>query len=95
MIGTKGIKTMGCKICGGDMGGFSPEGNHYLCQERAKRNLPTPCLGKRCLCCNGTGHKGHSKIGPMLFLDIGPAAIKRSIEAIFPICQECQGKGYA
>lgn len=84
---------MKCKICGGDTGGLSPDGAHYLCQERAKRGLPTPCLGMRCAACGGTGVKAGSRGGVMLSFDLGPAAIRRSIEAQFPACGACGGSG--
>ena len=82
-----------CPICGGDAGRFPPEG-HYLCQEMVKLGLPAPPPIKRCVRCNGTGHVGTAKAGPMLFLDLGPAAIRRSIEAVYPVCPECNGKGH-
>ncbi len=83
---------MKCVICGGTAG-VIPEEGHYLCQERKKLGLPTPNLGCRCPDCNGAGTTGKGG-GVMLFTDIGPAAIKRSIDAQFPPCEQCGGKGY-
>ena len=81
-----------CCICGGTAGRIIPEEGHYLCQELKKRGLPTPSLGETCPVCNGTGSLG--KGGVPLFFDMGPAAIRRSIDAQFPPCLKCGGKGY-
>lgn len=81
--------TKACKHCGGTAGTFSPEGSHYLCQERAKHGLATPSLGNRCPTCNGSGVKPGFKGGVMLGFDLGPAAIARSIKAQFPPCPDC------
>lgn len=81
-----------CKICGGWAREFPNGESHALCVELQKLNLPTPCLGHMCKRCEGRGHLGGPG-GSMLFLSFGPSAIKRSIEAQFPVCQECNGRG--
>lgn len=82
-----------CIICGGTAGSFSPDGAHYLCEARRAQGQPTPSLGDRCPVCNGTKVKPGRQGGVMLFLDLGPEAIRRSIEAQFPPCEACDGSG--
>ena len=85
-----------CSICNGSVGSGSEEHNaHWLCVENQKRGLATPSMGEACPDCSGSGHKcaNDKGAGPMLFLDVGPAAIKRSIEAVFPPCTSCDGTG--
>ena len=83
---------MKCKLCGGNAGQLNDNGVHWLCEARKNLNQPTPCLGIKCPDCNGVGTQG--KGGGMLFLDIGPAKIQQSINAIFPPCPTCKGRGY-
>lgn len=78
-----------CILCGGNVGGFSPDGAHYRCEALAARGLPTPSLGERCPTCNGAGTLG--KGGVMMFLSWGPALIDKSIAAQFPPCPDCNG----
>ena len=84
---------MNCNLCGGNAGQLAPTGAHYLCIERAKLNLPTPSLGNKCLTCNG--RKTLGKGGVFLDFALGPATIKRSIDAQFPPCPACKGTGLA
>lgn len=75
-----------CTICGGNVGGFSPQGNHYLCEARKKYGAPTPCLGAGCKRCHGTGRVGHP----------GAAVIDPSpkvLDAVLPRCPNCGGTG--
>jgi len=83
-----------CNLCGGTYGSASPAGNHYLCEAKAKRGMPTECLGMACASCDGSGftHRGNG-VGVMLDFRVGPAAITRSIAATFPPCKACNGKG--
>lgn len=83
-----------CKLCGGDFGVFSPGGSHYLCEARAVNGQSTPNLGNSCPDCSGSGVKRGFHGGLMLDLDLGPAKIARSIDAQFPACETCRGKGY-
>ena len=78
-----------CPICGGNAGRI-PEGGHYLCQERAKRGLPTPNLGERCTHCRGTGRI--SRVPLHAILPMLPSG--REIEMWFPPCPACAGTGY-
>ena len=83
---------MNCSLCNGNHGHINDNGNHNLCEVLAKQGLDTPCLGVTCEVCNGAGTLG--KGGMMLSFDLGPAKIKRAIEAAFPPCEHCGGKGY-
>jgi hypothetical protein len=82
---------MTCNICGGFAQKLPEHGAHNLCAARLERGLPTPSLGRQCPDCSGAGTTGTG--GVMLFLDLGPAAIARSIAAQFPPCQQCAGRG--
>lgn len=84
---------MQCKICGGWARQLPPDGAHFLCLERRKRGLATPCLGQQCNQCNGSGHIGTATAGPMLSLELGPKAIQRSIDSVYPKCPNCNGRG--
>jgi len=79
-----------CTLCGGNIGQLV-NGVHTLCAARHQRGMPTPCLGMRCLTCGGAKTLG--KGGVCLSLSLGPAAIKRSIDAQFPPCSTCHGTG--
>jgi hypothetical protein len=83
-----------CRLCGGDARKLPPEGAHYLCLERARLGLATPSLGRFCPDCHGNGHLGTVAAGPMLSLSLGPSAIARSIQAVFPPCRACHGSGF-
>lgn len=85
------IRTAACSLCGGTAG-QTPDGRHNLCAARKAAGLPTPSLGDRCETCGGAGTLGRG--GVMLGLDLGPAAIAKSIKAQFPPCPGCQGRGY-
>lgn len=74
-----------CRLCGGTVGG-GWDGAHALCTARAERGAPTPCLGKRCPCCNGAGCHPRSIAGP-----INPT--QDAIERWAPACSTCQGSG--
>lgn len=84
-----------CYLCGGNAGTFSPNGAHYLCEARYASGSPTPSLGMRCECCNGSGVKRGFRGGVMLGFDLHPSIIARSIAAQFPPCIECDGRGYS
>jgi len=84
---------MRCKLCGGWARQLPAEGSHNLCIERNKRGLPTPSLGEQCQRCQGRGHLGKNQNGVMIYTDAGPQAFARSIEAVFPKCPDCDGRG--
>ena len=86
------MESQSCTRCGGDAGRLNATGAHNLCDARAALGLPMPSLGLRCGTCSGRGTTGTG--GVPLFFDLGPAAIRRSIEAQFPPCATCGGKGY-
>jgi len=79
-----------CALCGGTAGQLF-DGAHVLCRALADHGVPTPSLGNRCKECNGSGTRGRG--GVMLDFGLGPAAIKRSIDAQFPPCATCAGTG--
>jgi len=82
-----------CNICGGWARKLPEHGAHNLCLERQKRGLATPSLGDMCDECGGSGHRGEGG-GVMLSFDLGPAVIARSIDAQFPVCPKCEGRGF-
>ena len=82
-----------CVICGGSAGRLSHGESHNLCVELKKLGLPTPSLGEACSTCGGRGHVATKDLGCAIFLDAGPAAIRRAIEAVFPACKTCGGTG--
>jgi len=44
-----------CDLCGGTRGRLPANGRHVLCDQRRQAGLPTPCIGHRCLPCDGSG----------------------------------------
>ena len=83
-----------CLICGGDFGTFNSQGEHYLCAALKAVGRPTPCLGHRCLKCNGSGVVAKSNSTALLSLELSPATIKNAVMAVFPPCPDCNGKGH-
>jgi len=83
-----------CKLCNGNAGSLDTDGAHCLCTALAREGLPTPFLGEACEACNGNGHTIKAGQGVAFFLEgNSPGAIKRGIEAAFPKCTACGGKG--
>jgi hypothetical protein len=80
-----------CTLCGGSAGRLNRNGEHELCRAFSVRGMPTPSLGDMCAVCGGAGTTG--KGGAMLFFSLGPAAIRKSIDAQFPPCPCCGGSG--
>lgn len=80
-----------CGRCGGDAGRLNENGEHNLCAARAALGLLTASLGMRCSECGGRGTAARG--GVFLSFDLGPATIRRSIEAQFPPCPTCGGTG--
>lgn len=87
--------TTKCRLCGGTAGTLSPRSSHYLCEARHAHGAPTPNLGDKCEHCLGSGVQPGPHGGVMLALDLGPAAIARSIKAQYPPCEACRGSGIA
>lgn len=81
-----------CAICGGTARTLNERGVHNICEARRKVGVPITRYDT-CPTCEGRGHTGTVKAGPMLSFDLGPAAIRRSIEAVFPRCRTCNGSG--
>jgi hypothetical protein len=79
-----------CPLCGGNSGTI-PEAGHHLCQALHARGLPTPSLGERCECCNGTGNERRS-LPRGILLPLNPTP--KQIRLWFPACKACDGKGY-
>lgn len=85
-----------CALCGGNAGTLNEEGTHNLCRARARHGSPTPSLGDKCSVCHGSKHDSKLKsgqAGPCLDANLGPARIKRAIDALFPPCPHCGGTG--
>ncbi len=80
-----------CKLCGGSVGCLNERREHNLCRALADLGLPTPSLGDRCPECKGAGTIGEG--GVMLDFALGPATIRKSIDAQFPPCLKCGGSG--
>jgi hypothetical protein len=85
-----------CTACGGwaptlSGPGISEPGVHNLCHQLRRLGRPTPNLGDKCPACNGSGTNGRG--GVPLFLELGPAAIAKSIHAQFTRCKLCHGRG--
>lgn len=85
-----------CSICGGSAGTLI-DGAHALCTARARHSIEVPCLGDRCSVCHGSKHASKlapGQAGPCLSLDhMTPGQMKRSIDALFPLCPHCGGTG--
>ena len=64
-----------------------------MCTALTGAGMPTPHLGDRCPTCRGSGVTGQG--GVMLSVELGPAAIAKSIRAQFPTCRACGGSGIA